>query len=128
MDGSCNVTDVHRVVLLVAALRHHPLSAFSRFFDELTVERERALTRFLPRTVDRYKTQRDKLDTIGLAIISADLFTTDLDGTVQIRRMLGVILRHRLAGRRGVTVENLTVDRFGAGENNPFDLFCAGNF
>src|SRR5215510_4612845 len=102
MDGSCNVTDIHRVVLLVAALRHHPLSAFSRFFDELTVERERAMTRFFPRTVDRYKTQRDKLDTIGLAIISADLFTTDLDGSIQICGSLGIILRHRQASRRGM--------------------------
>src|SRR5215475_2006005 len=115
MDGSCNVAHVHRVVLLVAALRHDPLPAFSRLFDELAVERERAMTRFFPRTVDRYKTQRDKLDTIRFPIISADLFAADLDGSVQIRRMVGIILRHRLAGRRGVIAENLTVDRFGAG-------------
>src|SRR5215475_9994219 len=128
MDGSCNVAHVHRVVLLVAALRHHPLPAFSRFFDELAIERERAVTRFFPRTVDRYKTQRDKLDTIGFAIISADLFAADLDGSVQIRRALGVILRHRLAGRRGVVAEDLTVDRFGAGKNYPFDLLSTRNF
>src|SRR5215475_5703782 len=117
MDSSCNVAHVHRIVLLVAALRHHPLPTFSGFFDELTVERERAMTRFFPRTVDRYKTQGDKLDTIGFAIISADLFTADLDGSVQIRRVLGIILRHRLASRRGMLTEDLTVDRFGAGEN-----------
>src|SRR5215813_15595240 len=128
MDGSCNVAHVHRVVLLVAALRHDPLPTFSRFFDELTIERERAMTRFFPRTVNRYKTQRDKLDTIGFAIISADLFTADLDGSVQIRRVLGITLRHRLASRRGMLTEDLTVDRFGACENNPFDLFCARNF
>src|SRR5215831_8812596 len=98
MDRSCNVAHVHRVVLLIAALRHHPLPTFSRFFDELTVERERAMTRLLPRTVNRYKTQRDELDAIGFAIISTDLFTTDLDGSVQIRRVLGIILRDRLAG------------------------------
>src|SRR5215510_5000340 len=86
------------------------------------------MTRFFSRTVNRYKTQRDKLDTIGFAIISADLFTADLDGSVQIRRVLGVILRHRLASRRGMLTEDLTVDRFGASENNPFDLFCAGYF
>src|SRR5215467_13483397 len=127
MDGSCNVTDVHRVVLLVAALRHHPLPAFSRFFDELTIERERAMTRFFPRTVDRDKTQRDKLDTVGFAIISADLFTADLDGSVQIRRVLGIIFRYWRGSRRGMLTEDLTVDRFGAGENNPFDLLSAGN-
>src|SRR5215510_10117680 len=127
MDGSCNIAHVHRVVLLVATLWHHPLPTFSRLFDELAIERERAVTRFFPRTVDRYKTQCNKLDTIGFAIISADLFTTDLDGPVQIRRALGVILRHRLAGRRGIVAEDLTVDRFGAGKNNPFDLFSTRN-
>src|SRR5262249_47433112 len=120
MDGSCNVAHVHRVVLLVAALRHHPLPAFSRFFDELTIERERAMTPFYPRTVNRYKTQRDKLDTIGFAIISTDLFTADLDGSIQICGPLGIILRHRQASRRGIVTEDLTVDRFGAGKNNPF--------
>src|SRR4029453_120070 len=63
INRSANIADVDRVVQLIAPLRYYPFVTATRLLDELTVKRQRTMTRFFTRAIDRNKSQRNKFDT-----------------------------------------------------------------
>src|SRR5512143_3511883 len=62
IDGASHVTDIDRVVELVAALGHQPLLPTARLFDELAVKRKRSMPRLFAGTIDGNITERDEFN------------------------------------------------------------------
>src|SRR4029079_10507327 len=62
INSATHVADINRIVQLIPALRDQPAFTAARLLDQLPVKRQRPVTRFLSRPVDRDEAQRNEFN------------------------------------------------------------------